>query len=191
MKGVRPVGIALAALLAGVAVGPARAAEPAGRASGSASGKGVVMAGDSATAGTAAADSSQVWAKRILALKVIDLPDEWQSARGASLTERFQATFKAMPPGPGKPASADALIARYANHGEPFVHSVWFNQPLRCSHCQDGGAEGFHVVVSVRNGATVTITALEMHEALEHQLPLPAAKVALLRQIFAPAGPRP
>lgn len=121
----------------------------------------------------------------ILGLKEINLPNEWFSAKGDTLIERFQSTYKAMAPGPFKPNSVAGLISRYENQGNPFVHTVWLNKPMRCRHCNDGGADGFYTVVSVRNGLSITVSAEEMHLVLEHGGKFTNEKIAQLNALFA------
>ncbi|WP_395701188.1 hypothetical protein [Aquabacterium sp.] len=130
-------------------------------------------------------------AAQVLALKQLPLPDAWYPARGATVAERFAATWRAMPAGPDKPASVDALMARYDNGGRPFIHSVWFNRPLRCAHCNEGGADGFTTVVSVRAGVVLTLTARELHEAQAHGIDFPADKRTVLQRLLAAPPARP
>ncbi len=130
-------------------------------------------------------------AAQVLALKQLPLPDAWYPAKGATVAERFAATWRAMPAGPDKPASVDALMARYDNGGRPFIHSVWFNRPLRCAHCNEGGADGFTTVVSVRAGVVLTLTARELHEAQAHGIDFPADKRTVLQRLLAAPPARP
>lgn len=137
-----------------------------------------------------AANPAQRLAAQMLALKELPLPDAWYPAKGATVAERFAATWRAMPAGPDKPASVDALIARYDNGGQPFIHSVWFNRPLPCSLCNEGGADGFTTVVSVRANVVLTLSARELHEAQAHGIAFPADKRAVLERLLAaPARP--
>ena len=134
---------------------------------------------------------SRQHAQRIDALRQVELPDAWYPAQGATLTERFQATFRAMPAGPGQPASVAELMARYDNQGQPVVHAVWFNRPLRCAACKAAGADGFRTLISVRLGLSLTVTAEEMHLVLEHGASFPEAKLALLDRLFEAPQARP
>jgi hypothetical protein len=149
------------------------------------------MAGNCSASNATANEVSKCLAVRIQGLTEVELPDEWYFAKGATPTERFRATFNAMRPGPGKPGSVAELMARYENHGEPIVHTVWLNQPLQCPQCNNAGADGFYTLVSIRNNVTVTVTAGEMHQTLMHQGRFPDEKIALLNKLFAPAAERP
>lgn len=126
---------------------------------------------------------------RIDRLKKMDLPDEWFSAKGSTLSDRFEATFRAMPAGPDKPGSVAELVARYGNNGEPFQQVVWLNQPLRCPLCKAGGADGFRVVASVRNNLAVRLSAEEMHLARTHQQAFTATKLVELGRLLADPDP--
>ncbi|HXN10570.1 MAG TPA: hypothetical protein VN859_04955 [Steroidobacteraceae bacterium] len=144
------------------------------------------MTDDCSAASASATEISKCFGLRIESLTQIALPDQWYFAKGTTLAERFRATFNAMPAGPDKPSSVAELMARFDNHGEPMAHTVWLNQPLSCPQCNDAGADGFYTVLSVRNGVSVMITALEMHMALTHQGRFPDEKLALLHRVFAP-----
>lgn len=127
---------------------------------------------------------SQDLARRVQALPQLPLPDAWYPATGRTVAERFASTWRAMPPGPDKPPTAEALMARYENGGQPFAHSVWFNRPLRCERCNQGGADGFTTVVSLRHDLVLRLSAREMHDSLQHGLPLPEPTRAALDRLF-------
>ena len=127
---------------------------------------------------------------RIDILKSIELPNEWFSAKGSTLFDRFAATFRAMPAGPNRPGSVGELVARYSNSGAPFQHVVWLNQPLRCRLCKAGGADGFRIIASVRNNLAVTVSAEEMHLARTHQQAFTEAKLAELDRVLAGSAAR-
>jgi hypothetical protein len=134
---------------------------------------------------SSAVDQSQPLLRQALALKQIALPDQWYSAQGGTVAERFEATARAMQAADPDAASGRELMARYENDGQPFIHSVWLNQPVICKQCGRAGADGFHTVVSVARSQMVTITAGEAHEVTAHQGPLSAAKLEVLKQILA------
>ncbi|MHC4417668.1 MAG: hypothetical protein ACYSU6_03665 [Planctomycetota bacterium] len=127
---------------------------------------------------------SQRLLQRALALKQITLPDQWYSAQGDTVAERFEATSRAMQAQNPDAARGRELMARYENDDQPFIHSVWLNQPLICKLCGRAGADGFHTVVSVERNQMVTITAKEAHEVTAHQGSLAAAKLEVLRHIL-------
>ena len=133
---------------------------------------------------SSAVDESQRLLQQALALKQISLPDKWYSSQGDTVAERFEATARAMQAQDPDAASGRELMARYENDGQPFIHSVWLNQPLLCNQCGRVGADGFHVVVSVERNQMVTVTAREAHEVTSHQGSLPAAKLEVLRHIL-------
>ena len=130
------------------------------------------------------AAESQRLARQIQELKEIPLPDEWQSADGSTLRERFESTSKAMRAKGTNAPTASELMARYENGGKPFMHSVWFFHPLHCPKCNQAGSAGYYIVMSIRLGLSVTISAGEMHEVTKHQGAFPVAKLEVLRKIL-------
>jgi hypothetical protein len=130
-----------------------------------------------------AADSKTL-VQQVLGLKELALPDEWYLVKGRDLAGRFDATSRAMRAKDPQAPSGKELMARYENNGQPFVHAVWFNQPLFCPKCKDAGAEGTWTVVSVARQLVVTLTAGEIHQVQAHDGTLPADKAETLRRIL-------
>lgn len=135
-------------------------------------------------AAPAATSPAAALARRVQALPQAELPDAWYPATDPTVARRFASTWRAMPPGPNRPPTADALMARYAALGEAFAHTVWLNRPLRCTRCNAGGGDGFTMVVAIRHELMLRISAREMHEALVHDISFPEATQAALSKLF-------
>ena len=134
-------------------------------------------------AAPAAAESARL-AKRIAPLRELALPDEWYSATGASLAARFAAAAKAMQAKDPQAPSGPQLMARFQNDGQPFVHKVWFNQPLFCPICPEATGDGSFAVVSVARGLNCRVTAGEFHAVTAHGGSFPPDKLSLLKRIL-------
>lgn len=131
-----------------------------------------------------AAKSSARLAQQIQQLKGLELPHEWDSAEGDTLTARFEATAKAMRAKDPTAPSAAELLARFENGGQSFLYPVWLNQPYFCPLCKSGGAQGCFTVMSVTKGLFVTLSAAEWHAVTDHGQPFPPRKLAVLGQIL-------
>ena len=131
-----------------------------------------------------APDESWRFAQGVLALKEIPLPDEWYSVEGATVTERLEAASRAMRKVDANAPNVSELMARYDNGGRPFVHSVWFNQPLLCPKCGPAGAQGFYTITSIKKDLAVTIGAKEMHDVMKHQGSFTTKKLEILKRIL-------
>jgi hypothetical protein len=132
------------------------------------------------------ASESMALAGRIQSLDELPLPDEWYPAKGATVAERFEAAATAMRAKDPKAPSGRVLMARFENGGKPFKHGIWFNRPLRCAQCTQGGGDGYLTIVSVARGQSVTITAGELHAVVAHGGAFPPEKLALLKLILGP-----
>lgn len=134
----------------------------------------------------AASETSARLAKQIQSLKELELPDEWEYAKGDTLADRFEATAKLMRAKDAQAPSGKKLMARFDNRGQPFLHSVWLNKPLHCTLCKTAGAQGWFTVMSVARGLSLSISSAEWHAVTAHGQSFPAEKLAVLKRILAP-----
>lgn len=131
-------------------------------------------------------DQSVYWIERVTALGEVALPDEWYEVSIADTGKRIDEMFRRIDRRTDLSAAEKAALrTQLDNGGQPFIHRIFFNEPMPPgAPGEDVAGEGQITLVSIKNRASASLLLSEIRDVTARRATLPAARIKEIESVF-------